>query len=68
MATNAEIQKFVQRHHSFVPKMGGSLCQGGSRPIDAPWGEPGRRNRDIEPCPPEKREAIEEALRHFGMI
>ncbi|OFW53081.1 MAG: hypothetical protein A2146_00360 [Actinobacteria bacterium RBG_16_67_10] len=27
-----------------------------------------RRERDIEPGPPEKREAIEEALRHFGMI
>jgi hypothetical protein len=27
-----------------------------------------RRNRDIEPCPPEKRESIEEVLRHFGMI
>jgi hypothetical protein len=26
------------------------------------------RGRDIEPCPPEKREAIEEALRHFGAI
>jgi hypothetical protein len=25
MVTNAEIQKFVQRHHGFVPKMGGSL-------------------------------------------
>jgi len=22
MATNAEIQKLVQRHHGFVPKMG----------------------------------------------
>ncbi|HUM14981.1 MAG TPA: hypothetical protein VL086_04770 [Candidatus Nitrosotalea sp.] len=27
-----------------------------------------RHDRDVEPCPPEKREAIEEALRHFGMI
>jgi hypothetical protein len=27
-----------------------------------------RRDRDIEPCPPEKREAIDEALRHFGMM
>jgi len=27
-----------------------------------------RRHRDVEPCPPEKREAIEEALRHFGVI
>jgi hypothetical protein len=27
-----------------------------------------RRGRAIEPCPPEKREAIEEALRHFGVL
>jgi len=27
-----------------------------------------RRGRNVEPCPPEKREAIEEALRHFGVI
>jgi hypothetical protein len=25
MATDAEIQKFVQRHHGFIPKTGGSL-------------------------------------------
>ena len=27
-----------------------------------------RHDRDVEPCPQEKREAIEEALRHFGVI
>ena len=27
-----------------------------------------RRDRHVEPCPPDKREAIEEALRHFGMM
>ena len=69
MATNAEIQKFVQRHHGFIPKMGWiahvkevhriSTLRGAKR---------ARRDRDIEPCPPEKREAIEEALRHFDMI
>jgi hypothetical protein len=26
-----------------------------------------RRDRDIEPCPSDEREAIEEALRHFGV-
>jgi len=26
------------------------------------------RGRRAEPCPPEKREAIEEALRHLGLI
>ena len=27
-----------------------------------------RRDRNVEPCPPETREAIEEALRHFGLM
>jgi len=27
-----------------------------------------RRVRNVVPRPPEKREAIEEALRHFGVI
>ena len=69
MATDAEIQKFVQRRHGFVPKMGwiahvkevhGIATLREAKRV--------RRGRDIEPCPPEKREAIEEALRHFGVI
>jgi hypothetical protein len=69
MATVAEIQKFVRRHHGFIPKTawiahvkevhGKPTLRGANR---------ARRDRDIEPCPPAKHEAIEEALRHFGMI
>jgi hypothetical protein len=69
MATNAEIQKFAQSHHGFIPKTGWiahvkeihgiATLRGATR---------ARRDRDIEPCPPEKREVIEEALRHFGGI
>ena len=69
MDTDAEIQKFVQRHHGFIPKTGWlthvkevhgiPTLRGASRAL---------RARDVEPCPPEKREAIEEALRHFGAI
>jgi hypothetical protein len=69
MATDTEIQKFVQRHHRFIPKtgwiahvkvvLGVPTLRGANR---------ARRNRDIEPCPAEKREAITEALRHFGVI
>jgi hypothetical protein len=69
MATDTEIKKFVQHHHGFIPKTGwiahvkevhGIPTLRGANRV--------RRNRDIEPCPPEKREAIEEALRHFDMI
>jgi hypothetical protein len=69
MATNIEIKKFVQRHHGFVPK------DGWIAHVNRVRGLPTRRaanragtRRQVEPCPPEKREAIEEALRHFGLI
>jgi hypothetical protein len=69
MATDAEIKKFVQSHHGFIPKAGwiahvkdvhGMPTLRGARRA--------RRDRNVEPCPPEKREPIEEAFRHFGMM
>ncbi len=69
MATDAEIQKFVQHHHGFIPKTGWIAHVKEVHGIPTLRGaKRARRDRDIEPCPPEKREAIEEALRHFGMI
>jgi hypothetical protein len=69
MATDAEIQKFVQRHHGFIPKTGWIAHVKAVHGIPTLRGaHRARRNRDIEPCPPEKREAIEAALRHFGVI
>ena len=69
MATHSEIQTFVQRRHGFIPKtrwiahvkeVHGVPTVGGAKRA--------RRHRAVEPCPPEKREAIEEALRHFKMM
>jgi hypothetical protein len=69
MATDAEIQKFVQHNHGFIPKMGWIAHVKEVHGIPTLRGaNRARRDRDIEPCPPEKREAIEEALRHFGMM
>jgi hypothetical protein len=69
MATDAEIQKFVQHPHGFIPKTGWIAHVKEVHRIPTLRGaKRARRNRDIEPCPPEKREAIEEALWHFGMI
>ena len=66
MATDAEIQKFVQRHRGFIPKTGWIAHVKEVHGIPTLRGaNRARRDRDIEPCPPEKREAIEEALRHF---
>jgi hypothetical protein len=69
MATDAEIQKFVQRHHGFIPKMGSIAHVKEVHGIPTLRGaDRARHERDVEPCPQEKREAIEEALRHFGVI
>jgi len=69
VATDAEIKKFVQGHHGFIPKAGWIAH------VKEVHGIPtlreakrARLDRNVEPCPPEKREAIEEAFRHFGMI
>jgi 23S rRNA (uracil1939-C5)-methyltransferase len=69
MPTYREIQDFVQRHHGFIPKAGWIAH------VKVLRGVPTRRaanragrGRRVEPCPPEKREAIEQAFRHFGLI
>lgn len=69
MATNAEIQKFVQRRHGFVPKTGWITHVKELHGIATLRGvNRARRARAVERCPQDKREAIEEALRHFGAI
>src|SRR2546427_1107803 len=65
MATDAEIRKFVQRHHGFIPKTGWIAHVKEVHGVPTLRGaNRARRGRDVEPCPQEKREAIEEALRH----
>jgi hypothetical protein len=69
MATDAEIQEFVQQHHGFIPKPGWIAHVKEVHAIPTLRGaKRARRDRAVEPCPPEKREAIEEALRHFGVM
>lgn len=69
MATDPEIQTFVQRRHGFRPKIGWIAHVKEVHGIPTLRGaDRARRDRDVEPCPAEKREAIEEALRHFGMM
>lgn len=40
MPTYGEIQKFVQRHHGFVPQTAWISCQGCVGSIDTPGGKP----------------------------
>ena len=68
MPTYSEIQKFVQGHHGFIPK------PAWIKHVKVVWGlstrrAPNRagRGRRVVPIPPDKREAIEQALRHFGL-
>ena len=69
MATDAVIRQFVQFHHGFIPKTGWIAHVKEVHGIPTLRGaNRARRDRDIEPCPPERHEAIEEALRHFGLI
>ncbi len=56
MATYAEIQKFVQRHHGFIPKTGWIAHVKEVHGVPTLRGaNRARRDRDIDPCPPEKR-------------
>lgn len=69
MATDVEIQKFVQQRHGFIPKTEWIAHVKAVHNIPTlREAKRARQDRAVEPCPPEKREAIEEALRHFGMI
>ncbi len=69
MSTYAAIQTYVKQTHGFVPK----TCW--IAHVKSLHGLPMRTapNRAspqtrMVPCPPEKRPAIEDALRHFGVI
>jgi len=69
MATDTQIKKFVQSHHGFVPKAGWIAHVREVHGIPTLRGaKRARQGRNVEPCPSEKREAIEEAFRHFGMM
>lgn len=68
MPTSSEIQKYVQRHHGFIPDATWI------NHVKVAWGLPTRRatnragrGRRVVPVPADKREAIEQALRHFGL-
>ena len=67
MPTHSEIQKFVQRYHGFIPK------PDWINHVKVVWGLPTRqpanragRGRRVVPLLLQKREMIEQSLRHFG--
>jgi hypothetical protein len=68
MATYREIQKHVKQRYGFVPKTCwiAHVKELNGLPTRRVWNRAGK-NREVL-CPPEKRPAIEIALRHFRII
>ena len=65
--TYREIQEWVREHRDFVPQTCwiAHCMELNGLPVGS---APNRSGDRSEPCPPEKRPAIEAAFRHFGMI
>jgi hypothetical protein len=68
MPNAAQIQRFVQQRHGFVPTPGWIAHVKRLRGLPTRRATTRAGGSRLVPCPPEKREAIEEALRHFGLI
>jgi hypothetical protein len=67
MATYKQIQAWVKHNYSFVPAtcwIADVKSQSGLPMRKAPNRKGAER---VKPCPPEKMEAIQKALRYFGM-
>jgi hypothetical protein len=68
MATYQDIQKWVRQSHGFVPQtcwIAHCKVLNGLPTRRAPNRQSTKR---VEPCPADKRAAIEEAFRHFGLL
>jgi hypothetical protein len=68
MATYTQIQLFVAEKYGWIPEtcwIADVKRKCGLPAKDAPNR---KSNESVKPCPPEKRRAIEEAFRYFGMI
>jgi len=67
MATYKQVQKWVKSNRGFVPKTCWiAHCKElNGLPVSK---APNRQSETrMVPCPPDKRRAIEDAFRHFGM-
>ncbi len=69
MATYAEIRQWVQNQYCFLPKTSwiAEVKSSCGLPVRVASNRYDSSRRE-EPCPPERREAIISAFRHFGMI
>jgi len=67
MATYEQIINWVRRRYRFVPKTCwiAHVKELNGLPVRRAWNRAGRGR--VVPCPDERRSAIEQAFRHFGM-
>lgn len=68
MATYKEIQIYVKQKYSFVPKTCWIAHVKKLSGLDVRPAPNRRGLQREEPCPPEKRAPIHEALQHFGTL
>jgi len=68
MATYKEIQKWVKKNYGFVPKTCwiAEVKEISGLPVRKVHNRRGAER--VNPCPPEKAEAIRMAMSHFGMV
>lgn len=68
MLTHTDIQNYVRRPYGFVPKTCwiAHIRVMNGLPTRRAWNRAGRGR--LVPCAPERRDAIEQAFRHFGLI
>jgi 23S rRNA (uracil1939-C5)-methyltransferase len=67
-ATYQEIQKWVEQHHGFQPKTGWIAHCKELQGVPLREAANRRGTERLDPCPPDKRTAIIQAFRHFGMV
>jgi len=66
--TYANLAAWVREHRGFVPETCWiAHCRElNGLPVKRAWNRAGDARQ--KPCPPEKRPAIEDAFRHFGLL
>ncbi|MCR2834086.1 hypothetical protein [Parerythrobacter lacustris] len=68
MATYREIQDWVKKQSGFVPKTCWIADLKHQHKLTAKIAPNRQGSARAYPCPPDRREAIESAFRHYGMI
>ena len=68
MSTYNKIQVYVKQNHGFIPKTCwiADVKEKSDIYVEPAWNRVGEERRN--PCPPGKFKAIQDGLKHFGII